>query len=87
VLAAHDDPDLRLAVEAERRVLSATGGTCRAPVGALASIDGGRFSMVVGGVNSDGSDLQVESVQGNRSDSIALADAAGRRLAGAVALR
>jgi hydroxymethylbilane synthase len=87
VLAAHDDPDLRLAVEAERRVLSATGGTCRAPVGALASIDEGRFSMVVGGVNSDGSDLQVESVQGNRSDSIALADAAGRRLAGAVALR
>jgi hydroxymethylbilane synthase len=87
VLAALDDHEIRLAVEAERRVLSATGGTCRAPVGALASIDGERFSMIVGGVNSDGSDLEVESIQGSRTDAIALADAAGRRLAGVVALR
>lgn len=87
VLAGHDQPDIRLAVEAERRVLHATGGTCRAPVGALASIDGPNFTIVVGGVNSDGSDLQVETVQGSRSDAITLADAAGRRLAGAVMLR
>ena len=86
-LAGFDDPDVRLAVEAERRVLSATGGTCRAPVGALATVEGGRFEMVVGGVNSDGSDLQVETVRGGASEACALADAAGRRLAGAVALR
>src|SRR3989475_2585522 len=61
MLAARDQPDIRAAVEAERRVLSATGGTCRAPVGALASVDGDRFTMVVGGVNSDGTDLRVES--------------------------
>lgn len=87
LLAAHDQPDIRLAVEAERRVLLATGGTCRAPVGALASVEGERFILVVGGVNSDGSDLQVESIEGLRSEAIALADAAGHRLARAVMLR
>jgi len=87
VLAGVDEPDIRLAVEAERCVLSATGGTCRAPVGALASIDGDRFTMIVGGVNSDGTDLRVESVHGKRSDAMALADAAGRELAAAVMLR
>lgn len=87
LLAAHDQPDIRDAVESERLVLAATGGTCRAPVGALVSVDGDRFTMVVGGVNSDGTDLRVESVHGNRSDVMAMADAAGRRLAGAVMLR
>ena len=87
VLSTHDDPDIRLAVEAERAVLLATGGTCRAPVGALASVEGDRFTIVVGGVNSNGSDLRVESIEGHRADSLALAEAAGRRLAGAVMLR
>jgi hydroxymethylbilane synthase len=87
LLAAHDDADIRLAVEAERRVLFATGGTCRAPVGALAALEEDSFTMVVGGVNSDGSDLRVETVRGRRSDAIAVAEAAGRRLAGAVMLR
>jgi hydroxymethylbilane synthase len=87
LLAAHDDRDIRLAVDAERTVLLATGGTCRAPVGALASVDGDRFTIVVGGVNSNGSDLLVESIEGSRVDSFALAESAGRRLAGAVLLR
>lgn len=87
VLAELDRPDVRVAVEAERAVLSATGGTCRAPVGALASVDGDEFSMVVGGVNSDGSDLRVESVAGRTPEANALAEAAGRRLSAAVALR
>jgi hydroxymethylbilane synthase len=87
VLAQHDDRGIRLAVEAERQVLLATGGTCRAPVGALASVEGDTLTLVVGGVNSDGSDLVIRTVQGRRSDAITLADAAGRRLAKAVALR
>lgn len=40
LLVVHDQPHIRLAVEAERRVLFATGGTCRAPVGWLASSTG-----------------------------------------------
>jgi hydroxymethylbilane synthase len=87
VLAAHDKPDVRLAVEAERRVLRATGGTCRAPVGAVATIDGVRFTIVVGGVNSDGSDRSVETLQGSRDELVGAADDAGKRLAGAVMLR
>ncbi|HET7420805.1 MAG TPA: hydroxymethylbilane synthase [Candidatus Dormibacteraeota bacterium] len=87
VLARFDRPEIRLAVEAERRVLGATGGTCRAPVGALASVDGDRFEMTVGGVNSDGSDLRLETVRGRRGDALRLADEAGHRLARAVALR
>jgi hydroxymethylbilane synthase len=87
VLADHDQPDIRLAVEAERTVLAATGGTCRAPVGALVEIHGDQFTIVVGGVNSDGSDLQVESITGGRAELIEVADTAGKRLAGAVMLR
>jgi hydroxymethylbilane synthase len=86
-LRLYDDVDIRLSVEAERRVLQATGGTCRAPVGALATIDGGNFTMIVGGVNSDGSDLRVETVRGKREDAIRLAEDAGRTLAREVALR
>lgn len=87
VLEAIDRADVRLAVEAERQVLAATGGTCRAPVGAFAAVDGDAFQMVVGGVNSDGSDSRVESIRGRRAEAIELADAAGRRLAMTVMLR
>ena len=86
-LAAIDRAEIRLAVEAERKVLAATGGTCRAPVGALASVDEEGFLMLVGGVNSDGSDLVMEEIRGRREDANDLAREAGRRLAMAVALR
>jgi len=86
-LAVLDPPEIRLAVEAEREVLAATGGTCRAPVGAFAILRKDDFEMVVGGVNSDGSDLKVESIRGLRRDSRELAREAGRRLARAVMLR
>jgi hydroxymethylbilane synthase len=87
LLQLYDNPDVRLAVEAERRVLAATGGTCRAPVGALAHVSGDEFAMIVGGVNSDGSDRRVETVRGGRADAMRLAEDAGRRLALAVSLR
>ncbi len=87
VLGRLDDPAVRVAVEAERAVLEATGGTCRAPVGALGTVAGGRFSLLVAGVNSDGSDRRVETVEGTVADAGALAREAGRRLAAEVALR
>jgi hydroxymethylbilane synthase len=37
-VAAIDDPAVRLAVETERRIMAATGGGCRSPVGALAEV-------------------------------------------------
>ena len=45
-----DYGDIRLAVEAEREVLRVTGGTCRAPVGALATVVGDEFVLIAGGV-------------------------------------
>lgn len=86
-LAEIDRPEIRLAVETEREVLAATGGTCRAPVGAFARIEDGDFEMVVGGVNSDGSDLVVESIRGRHRDANDLARESGRRLAMSVRLR
>jgi hydroxymethylbilane synthase len=87
VLRRLDDPAVRVAVETERAVLEATGGTCRAPVGALGTVSGGRISLLVGGVNSDGSDRRVETVEGSLDEAPALAHEAGRRLAAEVALR
>ncbi len=87
LISAIDDGDVRLAVEAEREVLRTTGGTCRAPVGALASISGDDFVLVAGGVNSDGSDKLIERLRGNRGDASDFAARLGKRLLAAVALR
>lgn len=86
-LGAIDHAEIRLAVEAEREVLAATGGTCRAPVGAIAIVQGGDFRMLVGGVNGDGSDLTIESIHGRSAEACELAREAGRRLAAVVTLR
>jgi hydroxymethylbilane synthase len=87
LLGSTDLPSIRLAVEAEREVLKATGGTCRAPVGAIAVVDGDFFTLLVAGVNSDGSGKRVEHIEGARGDALELAAAAGRRLVAEVALR
>jgi hydroxymethylbilane synthase len=87
VLAAFDQGSVRLSVEMEREVLKATGGTCRAPVGALASVDGDSFTLLVAGVSSDGSGKRVEHINGACSDALVLAGAAGRRLVAEVVLR
>jgi hydroxymethylbilane synthase len=87
LISAIDDRDVRLAVEAERHVLAVTGGTCRAPVGALASVSGDSFNILAAGVNSDGSDRLVQRAEGVRSDATTLAARLGRRLVAEVALR
>jgi hydroxymethylbilane synthase len=87
VLQRLDDPAVRVAVETERAVLEATGGTCRAPVGALGVVTGDRIRLLVAGVNSDGSDRRVETVEGSVEEGATIARQAGRRLAAEVALR
>jgi hydroxymethylbilane synthase len=87
LVSAIDDADIRLAVEAEREVLRATGGTCRAPVGALASVNGDQFRLLAAGVNSDGTGKLVERSDGNRSEAARMAARLGRRLLAGVALR
>jgi hydroxymethylbilane synthase len=87
LVSAIDDGDIRLAVEAEREVLRATGGTCRAPVGALGSLEGDEFELLAGGVNTDGSGKLVERSRGRRGDATDMATSLGKRLLAEVALR
>src|SRR5260370_21919550 len=87
IVSGIDDDDIRLAVEAEREVLRATGGTCRAPVGALASVKNNAFTLLAAGVNSDGTGRLVERVEGNRAEATSLAAKLGGRLVAQVALR
>src|SRR6202165_2093385 len=87
LISGIDDIEIRSAVEAEREVLKATGGTCRAPVGALASVKEDAFTLLAAGVNSDGTGKLVERVEGNRADATDLAARLGRLLVAQVALR
>lgn len=87
LVSAIDDEEIRFAVEAEREVLRATGGTCRAPVGALASVSGDSFTLLAAGVNSDGTGKLVQRVAAKRADALSLAAMLGRRLMAEVALR
>lgn len=82
LLAALDDPVVRLAVHTERRVLEATGGTCRAPVGALASVAGGRLWLLAGAAAPDGSTRCVLTLDGEPTEAagLRLAEQAGREL-------
>jgi hydroxymethylbilane synthase len=54
VAAAIDDRRTRLAVEAERGFLSTSGGGCRAPIGALATIVGDELDLLGGYASADG---------------------------------
>lgn len=54
--AAIDDRPTRLAVEAERVFLRASGGGCRSPIGALAIIEGDQLDLLGGYASPDGSD-------------------------------
>jgi hydroxymethylbilane synthase len=65
LLAAIDDRPTRLAVEAERAFLSASGGGCRAPIGALATIAGNELDLLGGYANPDGSDTIVSRRRGS----------------------
>ncbi|MHB8613148.1 MAG: hydroxymethylbilane synthase [Candidatus Dormibacteraceae bacterium] len=87
LISSIDDRDTRLSVEAEREVLRATGGTCRAPVGALASVSGDEVTLLAAGVNSDGSGKLVERARCGRDGARDLAARMGRRLLAEVALQ
>jgi hydroxymethylbilane synthase len=52
--AAIDDRPTRMAVEAERAFLTASGGGCRAPIGAFATIVGDELDLLGGYASPDG---------------------------------
>lgn len=75
--AVIDDRPTRLAVEAERAFLSASGGGCRAPIGALATIDGDELELLGGYASPDGSGTVVA----RRRGPVAAGQDLGRELA------
>ena len=81
--AAIDDRSTRLTVEAERAFLIASGGGCRAPIGALATIDGDELDLLGGYANPDGSD----TVLARRRGPVATGPELGRLLAAELGAR
>jgi len=77
LLASVDDRPTRLAVEAERAFLSASGGGCRAPIGALASVTDEELDLLGGYASPDGSNTIVA----RRRGPIATGAQLGRELA------
>jgi hydroxymethylbilane synthase len=89
-VGALDDPAIRMAVVAERALLKAMGGGCRAPVGAVAVTVGGSLALLVGAVTQDGRSKHVLRVahRVDEADSLARAvSAAAHELKSLVPLR
>lgn len=75
-----DDLPTRLAVDAERAFLAATGGGCRAPVGALATVAGDEMQLLAGFATLDGRFAATDELSGPLDEARALADALAARL-------
>jgi hydroxymethylbilane synthase len=75
---AIDDRQTRLAVEAERAFLTTSGGGCRAPIGALATVVDDELDLFGGYAHPDGSD----TVLARRRGPAGAGQDLGRELAG-----
>ncbi len=78
--AAIDDRITRLHVEAERAFLRASGGGCRAPIGALASSGNGSLRLLGGFAVEGGRQALVEAIEGPMTSSQELAERLAERL-------
>lgn len=77
---AIDDVPTRVAVDAERAFLHATGGGCRAPIGALASVDADGLELVGGFASVDGTAVGLERIAGDVDERLELAQRLAERL-------
>ncbi|MGB9455297.1 MAG: hydroxymethylbilane synthase [Bryobacteraceae bacterium] len=71
-----DHPPTRAAVAAERGLLAALGGGCQVPIGAHATVEGGRLHLIAVVASPDGSVLIRGEAEGDAAD----AEGVGRRL-------
>jgi len=74
--AALDHRDTHAAVAAERGLLAALGGGCQVPIGAHATVDGGRLLLKAMVASPDGSEL----VRGEAEGAVGEAESIGRNL-------
>jgi hydroxymethylbilane synthase len=71
LVARIDDRAVRLAVTAERLVLQATGGTCRSPVGALGTVEGGRLRLMAAAASPDGREQHLLTLEAEATEEAA----------------
>ena len=74
--AALDHAATHAAVTAERGLLAALGGGCQVPIGAHATVDGGRLRLEAMVASPDGAEL----VRGRSEGAVAEAELIGRKL-------
>ncbi|MCZ6455075.1 MAG: hydroxymethylbilane synthase [Alphaproteobacteria bacterium] len=80
LLAPLNDGPTTLCITAERAMLAALDGTCRTPIGGLATLDGDRLTLDGLLVWPDGSGLQRFRQTGDSGDAAALGEQVGREL-------
>ncbi len=85
-LAALDDRATRIAVETERAFLRASGGGCRAPIGALANVDGDVVRLLGGFARDDGA-TAIERTEAVVDEAPAAAEALAAGLSGRLGVR
>ncbi|MGH2398561.1 MAG: hydroxymethylbilane synthase [bacterium] len=80
IVAAADDAQARITVEAERGVLRRLQGGCRLPMGAFADLTGGRVRLRAAVVSADGRTIIRSERSGDAADAAALGGAVGEDL-------
>jgi hydroxymethylbilane synthase len=75
-----DHQPTRIAVEAERAFLAATGGGCRAPIGALGQVESGLLVLAGARARPDGTGLRRAEVRGPVGTWMELSEALARQL-------
>ena len=80
IVARIDDLATRQAVEAERAFLRATGGGCRAPIGALAAVNGEAIELTGGFASVDGRATGRETISGPIEKRLELALSLAKRV-------
>jgi hydroxymethylbilane synthase len=79
-VAALDHSTTHACVRAERAMLGVLDGSCRTPIGGLATIAGDVLSMEGLIAKPDGSTLYRDAIRGAVTDAVALGEALGQRL-------
>lgn len=78
--ASLDDRRTRVAVEAERELLRAAGGGCRAPLGVYGAVVGTQLTLIAGHAATDGTGLRIGQRSGPIDEATAVAVALYRDL-------
>ena len=79
-LAAIHDVSTQFRLDAERAFLAVLDGSCRTPIGGLATVEGDRLSFRGTIVKPDGSEMHDVSMNGSLSDAIDIGREAGKAL-------